>query len=250
VIGETINGTYTYFGSISGSPGLPDSQEDVGGWTGLYPTVTRPLDWDTDDDGLPNWWERIKGLNPNSPPGDFSDSNGDPDGDEYVNLEDYLNWMAEPHADCDVGSFVDIDLTSLTRGFTNNSPVYTVLTQTNGSVSLIGDNKTARFTPTVITNALGRFSFQVVDAQGDNMIRTVNLRIMAPPIPILGIRNDGGILKIELTAESGSSNTVQTASTLGGWVNWTNVTGNGVMQLLPLNELTNGSARYFRALAE
>ncbi len=62
---------------ISGVPGLPDSQNDVGGWED-YGTVTRPADWDTDHDGLPNWWEQIKGLNPNSPPGDFSDSNGDP----------------------------------------------------------------------------------------------------------------------------------------------------------------------------
>ena len=126
VIRETIDGTYTYTGSISGVPGLPDSQDDVGGWED-YGIVQRPADWDTDHDGLPNWWEQIKGLNPNSPPGDFSDSNGDPDGDEYTNLEDYLNWLAAPHFDCTDGASLDIDLTQLTRGFTNNSPIYTVL---------------------------------------------------------------------------------------------------------------------------
>jgi hypothetical protein len=36
-------------------------------------------------------------LNPVSPGGDFSDSNADPDGDGYSNLEDYLNWVAAPH---------------------------------------------------------------------------------------------------------------------------------------------------------
>jgi len=252
VIRETINGTYTYTGSISGVPGLPDSQNDVGGWED-YGTVTRPADWDTDHDGLPDWWEQIKGLNPNSPPSDFSDSNGDPDGDEYTDLEDYLNWLAEPHADCDAGSFVDIDLTALTRGFTNHSPVYTVLSQTNGSIALIGGGKTARFTPSVAINALGNFSFSVVDAQGYHMSRSVNLHIIAsamPSIPVLGIRNQGGLM-LELTGDNGSSLTVQSKANLSdAWLNWTNVTGGGAMQLLPLNGLTNQSPRFFRAFAQ
>jgi hypothetical protein len=99
IIHETINGTFTYSGSISGRPGLPDSQNDVGGWGNMYPMVVRALDWDTDNDGLPDWWEEIHGLNPNSPPGDFSDSNGDLNGDEFTNLEDYLNWLATAQYD-------------------------------------------------------------------------------------------------------------------------------------------------------
>ena len=254
VIGETIDGTYTYTGQgpYGGSPGLPNSQNDVGGWED-YGTATRPADWDTDHDGLPNWWETIKGLNPNSPAGNFSDSNGDPDGDEYTNLEDYLNWMAEPHADCSVSSSVDIDLTALTRGFSNNSPVHTVLTQTNGSVSLVGGGQTARFTPGVITNALGSFSFSVVDAQGYTMIRNVNLRIIAansPSAPILNIRNQDGLM-LELTGEAGRSLTVQTKTNFTNpWLDWTNLTGSGAMQLLPLDGLANQSLRYFRAFAQ
>jgi hypothetical protein len=253
-IHETINRTFTYSGSISGRPGLPDSQNDVGGWGNMYPTVVRPANWDTDNDGLPDWWEAIHGSNPNSSPGDFSDCNGDPDGDEFTNLEDYLNWMAEPHADVTTGSFVDIDLATLTRGFTNNSPLYTVLTQTNGNVSLIGGGQTARFTPTASTNALGNFKFQVMDAQGYNMTRTVNLRIIAPTAPaqppVLGIRNQTGALMIELTGETGRSLTVQTATNLNNsWLDWTNVTGSGALQLLPLNSLTNETLRYFRAFA-
>ena len=256
VIRETIDGTYTYTGtgSFGGSPGLPNSQEDVGGWED-YGNATRPAGWDTDYDGLPDWWEAIKGLNPDSPANDLSDSNGDPDGDEYTNLEDYLNWMAEPHTDCNAGSFVDMDLGALTRGFTNNSPVYTVLTQTNGSVSLIGGGKTARFTPTVSTNALGDFKFQVLDAQGYSMTRTVNLRIIATAAPaqppVLGIRNQNGQLQIELTGESGRALTVQSKTNLSSaWLDWTNATGNGAMQLLPLNSLTNQSPYYFRAFAQ
>lgn len=256
VIRETINGTYTYTGTgpYGGSPGLPNSQNDVGGWED-YGNAVRPVDWDTDHDGLPNWWELIKGLNPNSAPGDFSESNGDPDGDEYTNLEDYLHWLAAPHTDCNAGSFVDIDLTALTRGFTNNTPVYTVFNATNGSVALVGGGKTARFTPTVTTNALGRFAFSVVDAQGYNMTNFVGLRIIAATAPaqppVLGIRNQNGQLLLELTGESGRALTVQTKTDLlGTWGNWTTVTGSGALQLLPLNDLTNQSPRYFRAFAQ
>ena len=95
VIEETRTGTTTYEGSITGLAGLPDSENDVGGWE-EYPEVRRPEDWDTDHDGLPNAWEGAHGTNPNSPADDFSDANADPDGDGYTNLEDYLNSLAEP----------------------------------------------------------------------------------------------------------------------------------------------------------
>lgn len=75
--------------------GLPDSEEDVGGWE-EYLEVHRPEDWDTDHDGLPNVWETEHGTNPNSPAGDFSDASADSDGDGYTNVEDYLNSLALP----------------------------------------------------------------------------------------------------------------------------------------------------------
>ena len=86
VIAETRAGTTTYKGSKSGLPGLPDSQEDVGGWED-YAEIHRPADWDTDRDGLPNAWEVAHGLDPNQ----AADGSEDPDGNGYTNLEDYLN---------------------------------------------------------------------------------------------------------------------------------------------------------------
>ena len=89
ILKEVREGTFTYKGSRSGLPGLPDTQEDVGGWE-EYPEVRRPDDWDTDGDGMPGKWEAEKGLDPEDP----SDGPVDPDGDGYTNLEDYLNWLA------------------------------------------------------------------------------------------------------------------------------------------------------------
>ena len=89
IIREVREGTFTYRGSVSDMPGLPDSQEDVGGWE-EYPEIHRAEDWDVDGDGMPGKWEAEKGLNPS----DASDGPVDPDGDGYTNLEDYLNWLA------------------------------------------------------------------------------------------------------------------------------------------------------------
>ena len=63
VIRETLDGTYTYTGTgpYGGSPGLPNSQDDVGGWDN-YPVVQRAANFDTDHDGLPDWWEQIKEI--------------------------------------------------------------------------------------------------------------------------------------------------------------------------------------------
>jgi hypothetical protein len=41
---------------------------------------------------MPDWWEVAHKLNPN----DAADRNPDRDGDGYTNLEEYLNWLAEP----------------------------------------------------------------------------------------------------------------------------------------------------------
>src|SRR5690606_35077885 len=58
MISETINGTFSARGSVTNKPGLPDHQDDVGGYEN-YPEVHRTSDWDTDQDGLPDWWENI-----------------------------------------------------------------------------------------------------------------------------------------------------------------------------------------------
>jgi hypothetical protein len=92
VIEETRSCTAAHKGSVSGLPGLPDTQDDVGGWDD-YPQVRRDASFDTDGDGLPNEWETAHGLNPQSPAGDFADANADPDGDGYTNLDDYLHGL-------------------------------------------------------------------------------------------------------------------------------------------------------------
>lgn len=88
VIAEVRTGTFKFKGSKTGLPGLPDSQDDVGGWEN-YPEVRRPVDWDTDGDGMPDDWEKRAGLNAK----DRADANADRNGDGYTNLEEYLGCL-------------------------------------------------------------------------------------------------------------------------------------------------------------
>lgn len=177
IIHETLTGTYKYKGTgpFGGRPGLPNTTDDVGGWED-YGRETRPADWDVDGDGLPGWWEKIKGLNPGSTPGDFSEANSDPDGDGFTNLEDYLAWQAEPHVECVAGASVLIDLRTLSRGYTER-PVFAVSGTRNGVVRL-EKGYLARFEPSGSADALGGFTFTVTDTAGDSMTRTVGVRVI------------------------------------------------------------------------
>jgi hypothetical protein len=92
ILEEVRTGKPKYKGSKSGIPGLPDTQDDVGGWDD-YPEIHRPADWDQDNDGMPSKWETAQGLNPDDP----ADGNLDKDNDGYTNLEEYLNELADSY---------------------------------------------------------------------------------------------------------------------------------------------------------
>lgn len=191
VINETVMGTYTYTGTgpFGGYPGLPNSQDDVGGWED-YPEVQREVGFDSDDDGMPDWWEKIKGFNPHSAAGDFTESNADLDNDGYTNLEEYLNWLATPNALVEHDSSIEIDLGRLTRGYTNG-PVHAVFDAQNGQVTLLPDGKTAVFVPTRNVIGLGSFRYTVTDAEGGSMSGVVNLHIFARPPEITNVSLSG-----------------------------------------------------------
>lgn len=208
VIGEVIDRTVHYEGTngptytIDGilqdtagpnSPGIIDAQTDVKDYStnpaasnyspnapwGPYATYDVPAD--SDHDGLPDWWEQIKGSNPNSPAGDFSDANADSAGDGYTELERYLNWLAKPHFDCTNGTTLNVDLNKYTRGFTNNNPVYAVFGASNGTVNLAG--RTAQFQSTINTNGLGAFFFKVTDPAGFSCTNSINVHLFAATQP-------------------------------------------------------------------
>jgi len=76
-------------GVIDGTNRLIDTQDDVGGWPALECGIPPS---DTDKDGMPDYWEIKKGLDPENP----EDRNLDFNGDGYTNLEKYLHELTTP----------------------------------------------------------------------------------------------------------------------------------------------------------
>jgi hypothetical protein len=130
-----------------------NSELEVGGWPTLASTTQPP---DYDQDGMPDYWEVTLGLNALVPSND-----NDRDGDGYTDLEEYLNWLAAPHAFLLHDTHVDVDLRAV-AGNTGNL-TFTVANGTNGTVILLGDGHTARFTPTAAYHGFASFSFNVND---------------------------------------------------------------------------------------
>ncbi|MNQ03745.1 hypothetical protein D3C85_164500 [compost metagenome] len=168
IVDETLKGTFTYKGSKSGLGGMIDNEQDAGGWPN-FASETRPSDWDTDHDGLPNWWEKAFGLNENSKAGDFSDTNLDTDKDGFTQLDNYLDWLAQPHYFVNSGEKKTLNATDYFKGY-ENKPVYTFSYLKNGKVVLKG--KEIQFT--AVEKGFASFVVTVKDADGDSMSRTIN----------------------------------------------------------------------------
>jgi hypothetical protein len=124
---------------------------------------------DTDQDGMPDEWEEAVGSDPNA-----ADNNGDDNGDGYTNLEEYLNWLAEPHAKVTRDSAVDIDLRQFASGFGTGAN-YSVSEPNHGTVTLLADDHTARFEPTKGYSGLAGFSYTVDN--GYTMSERVNVLV-------------------------------------------------------------------------
>ena len=91
---EAKTGTAKYKGSITKSPGIIDKVSDVNGYTEAnFGTATRPADFDTDKDGIPDAWEIANGLDPNDAADALTYSLDSKD--YYTNLEVYANSLVE-----------------------------------------------------------------------------------------------------------------------------------------------------------
>jgi hypothetical protein len=71
-----------------GSNGIIDSQNDVGGWPKLK---SKKYPQDSDNDGMPDKWEKKNRLNPNDP----ADFNKNSIHKNYTNIEVYINELTK-----------------------------------------------------------------------------------------------------------------------------------------------------------
>ena len=91
---EAKTGTAKYKGSITNSPDIIDKVSDVNGYTeSTFGKGSRPADFDTDKDGIPDSWETANGLDPNDAADALTYSLDSKE--YYTNLEVYANSLVE-----------------------------------------------------------------------------------------------------------------------------------------------------------
>ena len=164
---------------------------------GTLPALISTLPYlDTDQDGIPDYWEITFGENPTN-----VSNNLDRDGDGYTDLEEYLNWLAAPHALTVTNTPVSVDLMqlfgktgNLSFSATNGVNGFVYLTNVLGSVTKTGpfSNSIAVFMPTNSapggTNFYGYAAFDVYVTNTDTVAYfgpvTVSVVVSAVPIAI------------------------------------------------------------------
>ena len=194
------------------------SQSEVGGWPALN---TYNVPTDTDRDGMPDYWEIANGLNPNVANNNHLNTDG------YTDLEQYLNWLAGLHTVGAANGFVDVNLGSYIAGMASNATC-AVSNPTNGTVLLLSDGRTARFTPA--TDFFGRASFRFVASDtlaGGGMTNTVELLITPRP-RFVSINLTGGT--VILSGSGGAPNVLYqllcSTNAALAWPLWTRVATN------------------------
>ena len=176
MIRETKNGTYSVVGSVGKTKGIPDRETDavdtanIKGWE-PYPSTSWANDYDSDLDGLPDWWENMYGYNPKSKSGDFSDANKDRLGDGWTELERYLEWMARAHYTFAKGETQVIDLAQFTKGYDNGS--YTVNAPTGVTATVSGSKLTIKLANNF--GGVGYIKFTLKDNAGDTFSRNIGV---------------------------------------------------------------------------
>ena len=195
VVRETVDGTYTYVGSRSGIKGEIDHEDDIttSEYTGfeIWPEESRAADFDTDQDGMPNWYEELTGSNP-----DNADNN-EVMSDDYTRLEHYLDFMAHPYVMLAPGTSVTFNTAPEFRGFTKN-PAY--------SISSKSGNFSAEITDSIITITagsdaeLGSIEMTVTDTDNHTFTQTLGVAVTDKADAIKCIRpvnEEADILKRE-----------------------------------------------------
>ena len=189
---------------------LIDSETQVGGWPTLNFTAAPT---DTDQDGIPNYFELALGWSTSVANNNHTNSDG------YTDLEWHLNWLAAPHALCFRNGSVDVNLRNVLN--ITNAFTFGVSGASNGIVSLLGDGFTARFTAASNTNGLAGFSFNATNpATGigfgpvavNVLITTTNAPNTAPTLA--AISNQTVIAGATLTFTNAASDADVPAQTL------------------------------------
>lgn len=176
-------------GTTGPDGGLYTSQTQTGLGNNGYGTITGvAAATDTDNDAMPDYWELALGSNPNSANPLTNTITG------YTLLENYLNWMAGPHAATQTNTAVTVAMTNYTAGF--SSPTFVVSNAVNGTITLT-NGVLARFTPTPGFSGLGRFDFGVTEGSVSYKV-TVDVLVSPQAPPSNGAVGFGAVIGLAI----------------------------------------------------
>ena len=133
---------------------------------------------DTDKDGMPDYFEDAMGYDSAKDDAMVKENDG------YVRIEKYINWLGAMHAKVAGSGTLDFDLRSITRGFQEVKPAYSVLAAENGTVDLQKDGYTARFSPD--KNFKGLASFKYTVKGNDNTEYTGRVEVLVEKVAGIG----------------------------------------------------------------
>ena len=192
---ETMEGSYTYIGSKSGIKGEIDTEADITehsegkGWE-EWPEEKRPDEWDTDQDGMPNWYEALIGSNPQ-----VANHNDDPDQDGWTLLEGYLEFMAHPYLIVQPNGEAAIDLKPHFAGFYGQNgkevtPTYSVALLNNGIYSA-DINGSLLYVHTIKPGGTGVYHVDVTATDGEtSFTQRIGIAISDDPTGIPSVSDN------------------------------------------------------------
>ncbi len=161
--------------SLGTAGNLITSPANTGLGNGGYGTINGGTQLvETDGDGIPDIWKNAVGLNL------YTNQAMATAPDGYTYIEDYINWLAAPHAFVQTNATV-IDLWQYTLGFTNGG-TYTVSGAANGSVTVTNSHY-AFFKPNPGFTGLTSFNFVAADPDGTTMTNTMGLLVSITYLP-------------------------------------------------------------------
>ena len=169
-IRETLDGTHTYVGSKSKIKGEIDTEADITehadgkGWE-VYPEEARPENWDTDQDGMPDWYEALIHSDAHT-----ANQNDDPDSDGWTLLEDYLELMAHPYVVVEPNGMATLDLKPYFAGFYGQNkkavtPSYRLPDETNGGFIASIEGSALKIHSSSGAQGIGRANVTVDDGE-------------------------------------------------------------------------------------
>lgn len=169
---------------------------------------------DSDGDGMPDYWENAMGLNNSKDDAMTIAASG------YANIEEYINWLGDLHAQTNENANLVVDLSAYTSGWKAITASFKVSNAINGTITLNGNKAT--FSPKANFYGMGSFDFTVTGNDGTSYTATINVLVLKGSDVVLGPPT--------LTKQGGgsSSQSIYAGTAIGTfnflWANATNVT--------------------------